>query len=238
MKALIFNSGIGKRMGELTAKQPKCMAEIGKGFTIISWQLELLEKYNIKDVIITTGPFSELLKNYVLSLNKNLNITFVHNSEYDKTNYIYSMYCAKEYLNDDFLILHGDLVMEPSVIEDLIVSKKSVVCVDKLLPLPQKDFKAKIKDGLVSKIGIEFFGEDCIACQPAYLFLKKDFLVWLKEVEHFCEKGEKNVYAENAFNEKSHLMNIYTLELHSRLCNEIDNLEDLSIISHTFLEKC
>lgn len=238
MKALIFNSGIGKRMGEATATKPKCMSEIGKGYTIISWQLELLEKYDIKDVIITTGPFSESLQNYIISLHKNLNITFVHNPEYEKTNYIYSMYCAKNYLDDDCIILHGDLVMEHSVIEDLIAAKKSAVCVDKLLPLPQKDFKAKIENGLVSKIGIEFFDKNCVACQPAYIFLKKDLLVWLKEVEYFCENDKKNVYAENALNEKSNSMEIYTIELCSRLCNEIDNLEDLSIISHTFLKKC
>lgn len=55
MKALILNSGMGKRMGVLTAEHPKCMTEIAKSETIISRQLKLLQKYGITEVIVTTG---------------------------------------------------------------------------------------------------------------------------------------------------------------------------------------
>ena len=41
-----------------------------------------------------------------------MSFTFVENPIYDKTNYIYSMYLAREYLKDDILLLHGDLVFD------------------------------------------------------------------------------------------------------------------------------
>ena len=53
MKALILNSGIGKRMGEVTKTKNKCMAEIVPGIAIIDWQLQLLKKEGIKETVIT-----------------------------------------------------------------------------------------------------------------------------------------------------------------------------------------
>jgi phosphoenolpyruvate phosphomutase len=223
-------------MGNVTSNNPKCMTEIGNGFTIISWQLDVLEKSGIREVIITTGPFAEKLEDYVTNLNKKMDIKFVYNPDFLKTNYIYSMSCAKDCLDDDCVILHGDIVVEQSVIEELIKADKSCISVDKLLPLPEKDFKAKIINGKVTAVGIEFFGEDCEACQPAYKFVKNDLKIWLDEVEKFCNNEIVNVYAENAFNEISDKVNVFPMELNSRLCNEIDCLEDLKTISQRFLK--
>ena len=88
MKALILNSGIGKRMGEITKTKPKCMTPISETDTIVSRQLKMLEQKGITEVVMTTGPFEDILKEYCESLGLNLNITFVHNEIYDKTNYI------------------------------------------------------------------------------------------------------------------------------------------------------
>jgi len=234
MKALIFNSGIGKRMGDLTKTKPKCMAEIGSGYTIVSWQLRLLQDAGIRDVVITTGPFAELLQTYICSLGYDLNIEFVHNEQYEITNYIFSMYCAREYLKDELVLLHGDLVLEPSVVSDLIKSPKSVVAIDSELPLPKKDFKAKLKSGRVTAIGVDLFGEDCRACQPAYKLRIADLQIWLDEISRFCEHGRKDVYAENALNERTKELELYPLELNLRLCNEIDSKKDLEKVSERF----
>ena len=111
MKALIFNSGIGKRMGELTKHSPKCMVKLKNSETIFERQLRLLNDVGIKDVIITIGPYEEQLKEVASKkAYQDMHFTFVHNDKYDQTNYIYSFYLTKEFLDDDFLILHGDLV--------------------------------------------------------------------------------------------------------------------------------
>jgi len=236
MKALLLNSGMGSRMGKLTENKTKCMCPIGNGHSIISWQLELLRRSGIKDVIVTTGPFARLLEEHVLFYGEGLNVTFINNPIYKETNYIYSMYLAREYLIDDILLLHGDLVLEPSVVKDLLSAKQSVVTVDKLLPLPEKDFKARIEGDRIKAVGIEFFGDDCEACQPAYKLTKADFTLWMNEIEVFCKRGETKVYAENAFNCISNQLSLYPIELGNKLCNEIDNLSDLEAISERFLQ--
>ena len=61
MKALILNSGMGKRMGVLTAEYPKCMTEISSTETILSRQLKLIFAAGIKEVVITTGYYNSVL---------------------------------------------------------------------------------------------------------------------------------------------------------------------------------
>ena len=68
MKALILNSGLGSRMGVLTSEHPKCMTEISSRETILSRQLKLITEAGIKDVVITTGYYDEILVDYCNSL--------------------------------------------------------------------------------------------------------------------------------------------------------------------------
>ncbi len=236
MKALLLNSGVGIRMGNLTKHSPKCMCVIGAGYTILSRQLYQIAEAGIREAVITVGPFAGMLKEHVSGLNLPLHVTYVPNPLYSETNYIYSMHLAAEHLNDDIMLLHGDLVLESSVLSDLIASKKSVVAVDSALPLPDKDFKARVQNGRVTAIGIEFFGPDCVACQPAYVFRREDFAVWLKAIGEFCQEGLRKVYAENAFNAQNGSIPLYPMELDGRLCNEIDNLDDMETVSRRFLQ--
>ena len=88
MKALIFNSGIGKRMGEMTKNSPKSMVKLLNGETIFERQIRLLSECGIKDIVVTTGPFEEqLVAISKKEAYKDIKFTFVHNDLYDKTNY-------------------------------------------------------------------------------------------------------------------------------------------------------
>lgn len=232
MKALILNSGVGKRMGDLTRKHPKCMTPIGQGYTILSWQLELLKQVGITDAVITTGPFAGMLEEYASE--RLPSMQFVYNPQYSETNYIYSMYLARELLRDDLVLLHGDLVLEKSVLEELLAMQGNAVAVERGIPLPEKDFKARLFHDRVREIGVNVFGEDCVASQPAYKLQKADMEAWLESISEFCQRGETGVYAENALNTIFDCVKMVPVALEGRLCNEIDNLEDLESISRRF----
>ena len=230
MKALILNSGLGHRMGVLTSEHPKCMTEISSTDTILSRQLRLLSQAGIKDVVMTTGYFDSILVNYCHSLNLPLNFTFVKNPLYSETNYIYSIYCAREELkDDDILLMHGDLVFEYSVIEDIIANKQSCMKVSSSLPLPDKDFKAVVKDGLVKAVGIEFF-DSAMEAQALYKLKKEDWKIWLSRICEFCESGNRKCYAEVALNQVTDKCIIEAFDVTDRLCTEIDTPEDLAVV--------
>ena len=230
MKALILNSGTGSRMGILTSEHPKCMTEISKKETILSRQLELIVEAGIKEVIITTGAFDGILVNYCQSLDLPIHIIFVKNPIYKDTNYIYSIYCAREYLDDDIILMHGDIVFENGVFDAVVNSDNSCMTVSTTLDLPQKDFKAVIQNGHITKIGIEFFNE-AVAAQPLYMLKKSDWKVWLDKIGELCENNNIKCYAENAFNEVSDYCTILPLDVKGSLCAEIDNAEDLAVVS-------
>lgn len=231
MKALILNSGLGHRMGDITKNHPKCMTEIAQNETILSRQLKLIASAGITEVVMTTGYFDKVLIDYCNSLNLPLNIAFINNPVYDTTNYIYSIYCAKELLqNEEIILMHGDLVFEGSVFDKVVRSEKSVITCSSTLPIPEKDFKAVIKDGKVEKVGIEFF-ESVMAAQPLYKLAKEDWQVWLDKIIEFCENDNRKCYAENAFNQVSDVCNIYPLDFKDALCAEIDTPEDLKMVS-------
>lgn len=230
MKALILNSGLGRRMGVLTSEHPKCMTEISGTETILSRQLRLLAAAGIEDVVITTGYFDNIIVNYCHSLRLPLRFTFVHNPRYAETNYIYSIYCARDCLDDDILLLHGDLVFEPSVLDDLLAQERSCMKVSSTAVLPEKDFKAVVHDGRVDKVGIEYFS-DAMEAQALYKLNRADWRVWLDEITRFCEAGQDSCYAEKAFNGVSDRCAIYACDVGSRLCAEIDTPEDLQAVA-------
>ena len=230
MKALILNSGMGSRMGVLTSEHPKCMTEVSPRETILSRQLKLLADAGIQEVVMTTGLFDSVLVNYCHSLDMPLNFTFVKNPAYRETNYIYSIYCAREYLDDDIILMHGDLVFEAEVLDQILASEVSCMAVSSTLPLPEKDFKAVVRDGMVQKVGIEFFNE-AMEAQALYHLKREDWKRWLDRIVAFCESGNTKVYAENALNELNGAANIHALDVRDLLCAEIDNPEDLAVVS-------
>ena len=231
MKALILNSGLGTRMGVLTSEHPKCMTEIGLNETILSRQLHQLAHAGIEEVVITTGLFDAVLVNYCNRLELPLHFTFVKNPLYAETNYIYSIYCAREYLkDDDILLMHGDLVFENEVLDAVLAESASCMTVSSTLPLPEKDFKAEIRDGMVVRVGVDLF-TDAMEAQPLYKLLKKDWALWLDKIVAFCETGNVKVYAENALNELDGAAQIFPLDVHDLLCAEIDDQTDLAVVS-------
>lgn len=120
MQAIILAAGMGKRLKELTNNNTKCMVKVN-GVTMIERMLLQLDKRNLSSIIIVIGYKGDLLKKYIESLNINTPITFVENNIYDKTNNIYSLYLARNYLlKEDTLLLESDLIFEDSVLSKIL----------------------------------------------------------------------------------------------------------------------
>lgn len=229
MKALILNSGMGMRMGTAAPLHPKCLTEISAGETILGRQLRMLAGTGIDEVVMTTGPFGGVLEDYCQGLGLPVHITFVQNPAYKDTNYIYSIYCARDCLNEDIILMHGDLVFEHGALSSVSGSKESCMAVSSTVPLPKKDFKAVVRNGHIIKIGTDCFLE-AVAAQPLYKLKKGDWKKWLDRIVTFCESGKRDCYAEDAFNEISDQCRIYPLDVRDMLCTEVDDLKDLAAV--------
>lgn len=233
MKALILNSGIGNRMGDLTRHNPKCLVEISIIGTILSLEIRQLLQTGINEFIITTGPFPGMIEEYLIKEFGQLNVTYVPNPEYALSNYIYSMHLARKYLIDDLILLHGDMVAEPVVYQKLVTSEaENSVIVNPHVPLPEKDFKGKLINGFIREIGVKVSGPDCVFLLPMYKFSRKAMAVWMEEIATFIERGKRKVYAEEAFNNVSDQIALQALAIEPGiLCTEIDTPDDLRLVT-------
>ncbi len=120
MQAIILAAGMGKRLKELTNNNTKCMVKVN-GVTMIERMLRQLDKLNLSRIVIVVGYKGQELIDYINTLHIKTPIVYVNNDIYYKTNNIYSLYMAKDYLlAEDTLLLESDLIFEYSVLERIL----------------------------------------------------------------------------------------------------------------------
>lgn len=132
MQAIILAAGMGKRLKELTKNNTKCMVTVN-GVTLIERMLHQIEKQHLSCIIIVVGYEGQKLIDYIATLNIQTPIVYINNPIYDKTNNIYSLALAKEWLcKDDTLLFESDLIFEDSVLETLVNDQRETLAlVDK-----------------------------------------------------------------------------------------------------------
>ena len=120
MQAIILAAGMGKRLKELTQNNTKCMVKVN-GVTLIDRMLHQIEKQHLSRIIIVVGYEGQKLIDYIGTLGIQTPITFIENPIYDKTNNIYSLALAKDWLvKDDTLLFESDLIFEDAVLDALV----------------------------------------------------------------------------------------------------------------------
>lgn len=111
---------MGNRLGKYTKDNTKCMLDIN-GRSLIDRALDALEMNGIGRCVIVVGYKKENLMEAVGNKHGKMEIVYVSNDVYNKTNNIYSFYLAKDWLlKDDTLLLESDLIFEPNIIRDLL----------------------------------------------------------------------------------------------------------------------
>lgn len=245
MQGLILAAGMGKRLKELTQDNTKCMVRVN-GVTLIERALRILDEINLSRVIIVVGYEGKKLVDYVNTLNVNTEIVFIDNPDYYKTNNIYSLYLAKDYmLKEDTLLLESDLIFEADVIECLVNDERETLAlVDKY---------ESWMDGTCMKVA----DDDSIeAFVPGNKFQFDDANQYYKTVNiykfskyfsetHYVPFLEAYIKAlgENEYYEQ--VLKVITMldapgikakKLNGELWYEIDDIQDLDIASSLFAD--
>lgn len=132
MQAMILAAGMGKRLKHLTENNTKCMVKVNET-SIIERALRILDRKGLSKIVLVVGYKGKKLIEFVEQLDIHTPLVYVWNYDYEKTNNIYSLSLAKEYLcREDTLLLESDLVFEESIIDMLLEDKRtSLALVDK-----------------------------------------------------------------------------------------------------------
>ena len=125
MKVIILAAGQGTRLRPLTDHCPKCMVNVN-GRSIIERQIDVMYSCGIKeeDITIITGYCSNVLQDKF----KDTGINFIFNTEFERTNMVYSLMCARQVMEqeEDILVSYGDIIYSNEVLQKLLNSKENI----------------------------------------------------------------------------------------------------------------
>lgn len=244
MQAIILAAGMGKRLKDLTQNNTKCMVSVN-GVTLIDRMLHQIEKKHLSRIVIVIGYQGKKLIDYIESLDIKTPIVYVNNPIYDKTNNIYSLALAKDYLcQEDTLLFESDLIFEDSVIDALLNDpRETLALVDKY---------ESWMDGTCVKLNSEDEIEEFV---PGKKFKFNEINKYYKTVniykfsKHFSNtyyipflNAYQSALGENEYYEQ--VLRVITMlddpeikakRLHGELWYEIDDIQDLDIATSMFI---
>ena len=152
-KAVICAAGKGRRLMPYTREKPKPLLKVA-GKMIIEYILDSLSDNGITDVLIMTGHGDDHVRSSLGDSYKNCNLTYILNEQYAMTNNIYSVYLAKEYIDEGMIFFNGDLVFEPDMLKDVINNGyENCAVVDTDVELVDDAMKVSLKDERITHIG-------------------------------------------------------------------------------------
>lgn len=246
MQAIILAAGMGKRLKELTSNATKCMVEVN-GVTMIERTLSQLDALNLERIVVVVGYEGQKLMEYIGTLDIQTPVEYVNNDVYYKTNNIYSLYLAKDYLlEDDTLLLESDIIFESAVLQRLLdnpypslalVAKYeswmdgTVVTLDEedniVGFLGKKDFKFSDISNYYKTVNIYKFGKE---------FSNSHYVPFL---EAYSKALGNNEYYEQVLKVITLLdkPEIKAERLENEAWYEVDDVQDLDIAESIFAEK-
>lgn len=246
MQAIILAAGMGKRLGEYTKNNTKCMVPVN-GVKLIDRVLSQLAKLNLSRVVIVVGYEGQKLMDYLGNEHEGLKIEYINNPVYDKTNNIYSLALAKrELCNEDTVLLESDLIFEDRML-DLLMNN----------PEPNLALVAKYEswmDGTMVTIDnerniVNFIPKEAFRYEEVDVYYKtvniykfsKEFSsnVYVPFLEAYSKVMGNNEYYEQVLRILLHLHKspLKALPISNEKWYEIDDVQDLDIASCIFSEE-
>ena len=246
MQAIILAAGMGKRLGDLTQNNTKCMVPVN-GVPLIDRLLTQLSRLELKRIVIVVGYEGRKLMDYIGDRFNGLDIEYINNPIYDKTNNIYSLSLASHKMQeDDTLLLESDLIFDDALLERILNN-----------PYPNLALVAKFEtwmDGTMVRIDdecniVNFVPKDAFRYEDVDEYYKtvniykfsKEFSEnkYIPFLNAYCKAVGNNEYYENVLRIISFLNNkeLKAVPLDNEKWYEIDDKQDLDIAEALFAEE-
>lgn len=244
MQAIILAAGMGKRLGEYTKNNTKCMVEVN-GIKLIDRAITQLAHFHLSRLVIVIGYKGNELKEYIgHRYDKVLKIEYIENKVYDKTNNIYSLALAKDELcKDDTILLESDIIFEDSVLQKLINDPyPNLALVDKYQSWMDGTMVTINEnneiENFINKSSFRYQDKDSYYKTVNLYKFSKEFStgVYVPFLEAYCKVMGNNQYYEEVLRVLTviHQSSLHALPLQDDKWYEIDDVQDLDIASTLF----
>ena len=228
--ALLLAAGIGSRLYPLSQNAPKCLT-IVSGVSILERLVSKLSQHGFKRLVVVTGYLENRIKDFLGTQIGDITIDYIFSPLYKTTNNIYSLWMAREIINEPFLLLESDLVFDKSLLNKMLYPNRMAVA--KMQPWMNGTYvtinqSQRVKSFFVGNpaplgvIQYKTVNIYCISLSSWHCIVKK--------LDQHISEGKINDYYETIFMEMiaAGSLSFEIISFDSKPWYEIDTIEDLA----------
>ena len=131
MIGVILAAGMAKRLRPLTDTKPKCLLEVG-GRTLLERTVRAMQQAGITEFVVVTGYRGDQIRDFLTTHFPSLQITFLHNADYEHNNNIYSLWMSMEVVRGkDFLLMDSDILCDPAAVVAIARQEESALALNR-----------------------------------------------------------------------------------------------------------
>ena len=112
---MILVAGLGRRLGRASRDLPKPLTVLGRE-SILERTLRTLAAAGVRDVVLVTGHLADTVRDRIGATFAGVEVYYAHNPRYAETNNVYSLWCARDWLDRDVLLAEGDVAFGPELL--------------------------------------------------------------------------------------------------------------------------
>ena len=246
-RAVVLAAGRGSRLHTLTGDAPKCLTEIG-GEPILERALHALAKLGVTEAVVVIGYMGAMVRSRIGSRFDGIDILYVEAPDYATTNNIRSLWDARDYLDQDLVLLEADVVFDTAVVETLLAQSGSSVAVAPFEPALSGTVVRRNSTGQVTSFilgaeqGLQFDTKDTFKTVNIYV-LREQLLreQFLPRLSNAIAAGRVHEYYETIFRDcvadPMAEVDIVAVDVSANRWSEIDDDRDLDATEFLFLDR-
>ena len=232
MKAVILAAGVASRLRPLTNDCPKCLLKVGER-SLLQRSMDALKQSGISEFVIVTGYLHTQIEDFVSQNYSDVKVTFIHNSVYDSTNNIYSLWLARPKADgEEILLLDSDLLYDPAIIRRVLEAPEENILTLIRHELGEEEMKVVVDaSGAITALTKTCNPADAVGESLGIERMGRAYTKALyEELEVMMEKeGLSNIFYERAFERllpKGHTYHV--LDVTDLFSCELDTVDDFN----------
>ncbi|MBW1745836.1 MAG: phosphocholine cytidylyltransferase family protein [Deltaproteobacteria bacterium] len=228
--ALLLAAGIGSRLYPLTRNEPKCLT-IVNAMSILERLISNLNQHGFKHLVVITGYLENHIRDFLGNQAGDIKIDYIFSPLYKTTNNIYSLWMAREIINEPFLLLESDLVFDESLLDDMLYPDR--IAVAKMQPWMDGTFVTINQSQQVKAFwagNAYSFGAIKYKTVNIYSISLNSWHCIVKKLDQHISEGKVNDYYETVFAEMIADGSLFfkIVSFDDKPWYEIDTIEDLA----------
>lgn len=227
--ALLLAAGTGSRLFPLTKNSPKCLTQVNET-SILERLVFGLKQQGFKRLVIITGHQENCIREFLGSYACDMAIEYIHSPLYKTTNNIYSLWMARNIINEPFILFESDLIFDVSQLDDMTVP-------DRMAVAPIQPWMNGTTVTFNQFQQVERFQNDTAAnleeirykTVNIYSFSLFSWNAIIERLDKYILKGQVNCYYETVFAEMvaDGNLSLQVVIFDNNLWYEIDTIKDL-----------